>query len=65
MMNVFIVAEKREYFDLFNFETGQLPYHFSWNKTLEDLREHAIKSGEPEQISGQQELYEAIIAASF
>lgn len=29
--------------------------------TLEDLRELALKYGEPEQISGKQELYEAII----
>lgn len=30
--------------------------------TLEDLREIAIKNGEPKQISGKQELYEQIIA---
>ena len=36
-----------------NFEDGKL--------TLEDLRELAIKMGEPEQISGKQELYESII----
>ncbi len=35
------------------FEKGQL--------TLEDLRNMAIKLGEPKQISGKQELYEAII----
>jgi len=35
------------------FERGEL--------TLEDLREIAIKNGEPKQISGKQELYEAII----
>lgn len=35
------------------FEKGQL--------TLEDLRDLAIKNGEPKQISGKQELYEAII----
>ena len=29
--------------------------------TLEDLRDLAIKLGEPKQISGKQELYEAII----
>jgi len=36
-----------------NFEDGKL--------TLEDLRELAIKMGEPEQISGKQELFESII----
>ena len=36
-----------------NFEQGKL--------TLEDLRELAIKNGEPARISGKQELYEAII----
>ncbi len=36
-----------------NFEDGKL--------TLEDLRELAIRMGEPEQISGKQELYESII----
>lgn len=35
------------------FEAGKL--------TLEDLRELAIKNGEPGQISGKQELYEAIL----
>ena len=35
------------------FEEGKL--------SLEDLREYAIKHGEPRQISGKQELYEAII----
>ena len=30
--------------------------------TLEDLRNIAIKNGEPRQISGKQELYEQIIA---
>lgn len=35
------------------FEEGKL--------TLEDLRELAIKNGEPKQISGKQELYEAIL----
>ena len=35
------------------FEDGQL--------TLEDLRNYAVKNGEPEQISGKQELYESII----
>jgi len=35
------------------FEKGQL--------TLEDLRNLALKNGEPAQISGKQELYEAII----
>jgi xylose isomerase len=30
--------------------------------TLEDLRELAVKNGEPKQISGRQELYEQIIA---
>ena len=50
---------RRERYASFNsgegksFEEGKL--------TLEDLREIAIKNGEPEQISGKQELYEAII----
>ncbi|HEX3006329.1 MAG TPA: xylose isomerase, partial [Bacteroidales bacterium] len=35
------------------FEAGKL--------TLEDLREVALKAGEPKKISGKQELYEAII----
>ncbi|MBN1388905.1 MAG: xylose isomerase [Bacteroidales bacterium] len=35
------------------FEDGKL--------SLEDLRQIALKTGEPEQISGKQELYEAII----
>ena len=35
------------------FEKGEL--------TLKDLRDLAIKLGEPKQISGKQELYEAII----
>ena len=29
--------------------------------TLEDLRDLALKMGEPAQISGKQELYESII----
>lgn len=36
-----------------NFEDGKL--------TLEDLRDLALKMGEPEQISGKQELYESLI----
>ncbi|MGF1637483.1 MAG: xylose isomerase [Cyclobacteriaceae bacterium] len=36
-----------------DFELGKLK--------LEDLREHAIASGEPKQISGKQELYELIV----
>ena len=36
-----------------DFEEGKLK--------LEDLRNHAIKNGEPVQISGKQELYEAIV----
>lgn len=35
------------------FEQGKL--------TLEDLRDYAIKAGEPKQISGKQELYEQIL----
>jgi xylose isomerase len=35
------------------FETGKL--------RLEDLRDLAAANGEPAQISGQQELYEAIV----
>ncbi len=35
------------------FEKGEL--------SLEDLRNHAAKNGEPKQISGRQELYEQII----
>jgi xylose isomerase len=37
------------------FEKGQL--------SLEDLRNHAIKNGEPKQISGKQEFYEQIITS--
>lgn len=36
------------------FEQGKL--------SLEDLRKHAIENGEPEQISGKQELFEQIIS---
>jgi xylose isomerase len=39
------------------FEKGEL--------TLEDLREYALKNGEPKQISGKQELYEALIFKSL
>jgi xylose isomerase len=35
------------------FEQGKL--------TLEDLRKLAVENGEPEQLSGKQELYEAIL----
>jgi len=35
------------------FENGEL--------TLEQMREIALKDGEPKQISGKQELYESII----
>ena len=53
-------AERYSSFDSgdgLKFEKGQL--------TLESLRELAIQSGEPKQISGKQELYEQIIATSF
>jgi xylose isomerase len=36
-----------------DFEKGRL--------TLDDLRDHALQHGEPEQLSGKQELYEAIL----
>jgi xylose isomerase len=36
-----------------DFENGKL--------SLDDLRKYAEKTGEPEQISGKQELYETII----
>jgi xylose isomerase len=36
-----------------DFENGKL--------TLEDLRKHALKYGEPEQVSGKQELFEQLI----
>lgn len=39
------------------FERGEL--------TLEDLRDFAVKNGEPRQISGKQELYESILFKSF
>ncbi|MDR2844315.1 MAG: xylose isomerase [Candidatus Symbiothrix sp.] len=51
-----MLAERYASFDSGNgkaFEDGKL--------TLEDLRNIAAKSGEPAQISGKQELYEAIV----
>ena len=39
------------------FEDGKL--------TLEDLRKHAEDIGEPAQLSGKQELYEAMVANSI
>jgi xylose isomerase len=44
-----------------SFDTGHGKAFEEGKLTLEDLRELAIKNGEPLQISGKQELYEAIL----
>ncbi len=44
-----------------SFDTGEGKKFEKGELTLEEMRELAIKFGEPEQISGKQELYEAII----
>ena len=48
-----------ERYDSFNSEEGEK--YEEGKLTLEDLRELALKNGEPQQISGKQELYEMII----
>ena len=44
-----------------SFDSGDGATFEDGKMTLEDLRELAIKMGEPKQISGKQELYESII----
>jgi len=44
-----------------SFDSGEGAAFEQGKLTLEDLRELAIKNGEPKQISGKQELYEAIL----
>jgi len=44
-----------------SFDTGDGKAFEQGKLTLEDLRNLAIKNGEPKQISGKQELYEAIL----
>jgi xylose isomerase len=46
-----------------SFNNGEGSRFEKGNLTLEQLREYAIKSGEPKQISGKQELFEQIIAS--
>ena len=45
-----------------SFDSGSGAQFESGKLSLEDLRELAIKNGEPKQISGKQELFEQIIA---
>lgn len=44
-----------------SFDSGDGANYEDGKMTLEDLRDLAIKMGEPKQISGKQELYESII----
>ena len=45
-----------------SFDTAELGKKVeSGTSTLEELEAYAIKSGEPTQLSGQQELYEMIL----
>lgn len=44
-----------------SFDSGEGAQFEQGKLTLEDLREYAIKAGEPKQISGKQEMYEQII----
>ena len=44
-----------------SFDSGDGARYEKGELTLQDLREIAIKNGEPKQISGKQELYEQII----
>jgi xylose isomerase len=46
-----------------SFDNGEGSRFEKGNMTLEQLREDAVKSGEPKQISGKQELFEQIIAS--
>lgn len=44
-----------------SFDSGEGKKFEEGNLTLEELKEYALKQGEPEQRSGQQELYENIL----
>lgn len=44
-----------------SFDTGDGAKFEKGLLTLDDLRELALKNGKPDQISGKQELYEAIL----
>ena len=61
------VLEKSPYLEMVkkryaSFDSGKGKEFEEGTLSLEDLREHAIGLGrEPEQVSGKQELYEAII----
>ena len=44
-----------------SFDAGEGKLFEDGKLTLEDLRNIAHKAGEPKQISGKQELYEAIV----
>ena len=44
-----------------SFESGDGAAFEQGELTLEDMREIALKNGEPEQISAKQELFEALI----
>jgi xylose isomerase len=44
-----------------SFDSGAGSDYVNNKLTLDDLRNYAIKNGEPKQISGKQELYESII----
>lgn len=60
------IIEKSDYLKLrkerySSFDTGDGAKFEKKQFTLEELRKLALKYGEPEQISGKQELYEAII----
>ncbi len=60
------IITKSEYLKLRNeryasYDTGEGARFEKGHLTLEDLRELALKNGEPKKISGKQELYEAIL----
>jgi xylose isomerase len=44
-----------------SFDSGEGAKFENGDLSLEDLRNIALKNGEPKQISGKQELYEGII----
>ncbi len=44
-----------------SFESGKGSEYEKGRLTLEDLRDLAIRNGEPKQISGKQELFETFI----
>jgi xylose isomerase len=44
-----------------SFDSGDGAEYEQGKLTLEDLRNIAIKNGEPKQISGKQELYEQLL----